>query len=244
MMTHFTVGVYQAKKEGTEEWTALIPVGQYAYQQGQGETKLRERMIDRLRQVLRETPPRDQELFQLPLGTELERLPFDLKLDDGRVTGTVPLIVEPRWIDADRQILFCYHPERRFEWFIADDRTDLVNLATMFFRHHWKALDEEAVRGLLSNGRDRLIQIAFSTEAKSLLDMLPSRKKDTKAGAFSPRPGQVLQQIAVDETHRLSSAGVALGVPRSPYRERLTYLLGGPRPRSVAVIGPPGSGKT
>ncbi len=243
-MIHFTVGIYQAKKEGMEEWTALIPVTQYAYQSGQGETKLRERMIDRLRQVLRDAPPQAQEHFQIPLGTELERLAFDLKLEDGRVTGMVPLIVEPRWVNPDKQILFCYHPERRFEWFLAEDRTDIPGLATMFFRHYWKDLDEEDVRGLLSNGRDRLIQIAFSTEAKSLLDLLPSRKKDNRTGAFSARPGQVLQQIAVDETHRLSAQNIALGVPRSPYRERLTYLLGGSRPRSVGVIGPPGSGKT
>jgi ATP-dependent Clp protease ATP-binding subunit ClpC len=242
-MTHFTIGVYQSKKEGNEEWTALIPINSYAYQSGQGETKLRERMVDRLRQVLRDTAPRDQELFQLPLGTELERLPFDLKLEAGRVTGVVPLVVEPRWIDGDRQVLFCYHPERRFEWFLAEDRSELPALATQFFRHYWKDLDEDAVKALLSNGRERLIQIAFSAESKSLLDLLPSRKKDTKSAAFSPRPGQVLQQIAIDETHR-TSGGAAVGVPRSPYRERLTYLLGGPKPRSVAVIGPPGSGKT
>ena len=33
-------------------------------------------------------------------------------------------------------------------------------------------------------------------------------------------------------------------MPRSPYRERLGYLLGGARPRSTCVVGPPGSGKT
>jgi len=245
-MIHFTVGVYQSKKEGLEEWTAMIPVTQYAYQSGQGETKLRERMIDRLRQVLREAPPQQQELYQLPLGTELERVPFDLKLDGGRVTGVVPLIVEPRWVSADKQILVCYHPERRTEWFPAEDRNEIAALSILFFRHYWKAMDEECVRALMSNGRDRLIQVAFSTEAKSLLDMLPSRKKDTKSGAFSTRSGQVLQQIAIDETHRLSGppADQTLGVPRSPYRERLNYLLGGPRPRCVAVIGLPGTGKT
>ncbi len=35
MMIHFTVGVFQAKKEGQEEWHGLIPVKSYAYQQGQ-----------------------------------------------------------------------------------------------------------------------------------------------------------------------------------------------------------------
>jgi len=245
MTIHFTVGVYQAKKEGNEEWYGLIPVKAYAYQQGEGEVRLRERMIVRLRHVLtHDALPRDQELFQLPLGTELARLPIDLKLEDGRVTGAVPLIVEPRWTGRDRQVLFCYHPERRHEWFLAEHRDELPALATAFFRHFWKTLDEDTVKELLTNGRDRLITLAFSTDPKSLLDTLPSRKKDTRTAAFSPRPAQVLQQIAVDETHRLSGETVELGVPRSPYRERLSYLLGGQRPRSVAVVGRPGSGKT
>ena len=42
----------------------------------------------------------------------------------------------------------------------------------------------------------------------------------------------------------MTSGTIRLGVPRSPYRERLSYLLGGARPRSVAVVGPPGAGKT
>jgi ATP-dependent Clp protease ATP-binding subunit ClpA/ATP-dependent Clp protease ATP-binding subunit ClpC len=54
----------------------------------------------------------------------------------------------------------------------------------------------------------------------------------------------VLHDLAVDETQRISANTVRLGVPRSPYRERLAYLLGGARPRSVAIIGPPGAGKT
>jgi len=244
MRIHFTVGVYQAKREGQEEWTALTPARRYAYIQGQGEVKLRERMIERLRTVLREATPREQELFQLPLGTELVRLPLDLKLDDGRVTGVVPLIVEPRWTSERQQRLFVYHPERKTEWFLAEDHTDLATLAPVFLRHFWRELDEDDVTQLLSNGRDRLQTIAFSTEPQSLLDQLPSRKQDSRAAASAPRQDQVLQQLGVDETHRTSAGTVPLGVPRSPYRERLAYLLGGSRPRSVAVIGPPGSGKT
>ncbi|MEO8705894.1 MAG: AAA family ATPase, partial [Kofleriaceae bacterium] len=243
MRINFTVGVYQAKREGQEEWTALTPAKHYAYIQGQGEVKLRDRMIDRLRVVLREASPRDQELFQMPLGTELVRMPLDLKLEDGRVTGHVPLIVEPRWTSDDHQRLFVYHPERKSEWFLAEDRVDLATLAPVFLRHFWKELDEDSVTELLSNGKDRLVTIAFSTEPQSLLDMLPSRKKDPRAAAATARPEHVLQQLGVDETHRTTS-GIQLGVPRSPYRERLSYLLGGPRPRAVAVIGPPGCGKT
>ncbi len=244
-MIHFRVGIYQVTREGEDEWYGLIPARSYAYQSGTGEVRLRERMIDRLRSLLsNDTAPRDQEMFQLPLGTELVRLPFDLKLDDGRVTGTVPLIVEPRWTGPDRQQLFCYHPERRDEWFLATDRDDIEATAPLFFRHFWKALDEDTIKELLTEGRDRLVTIGFSTEPKSLLDTLPKRKQDKRAAAASTRMIHVLRHVATDETHRLSSTEPVSGVPRSPYRERLSYLLGGARPRSVAVIGQPGSGKT
>jgi ATP-dependent Clp protease ATP-binding subunit ClpC len=242
-MIDFTVGIYQAKHDSEDRWTALVPSRHYAYMSGQGDVRLRERMIQRLRDVLRRVPPREQELFQLPIGTELMRLELDIKLDEGRFHGTLPMIVEPRWTSDEHQRLVVYHPLRRQDWFIADDRADIAVIAPVYFRHVWKRLDPEDLEYLNSNGKDRLAQIAFSTEPQSLLDLLPSRKKDTRGVAFA-RPENVLQAVGVDETQRLSAGTVHLGVPRSPYRERLAYLLGGARPRSVAVIGAPGSGKT
>ena len=244
-MIHFTVGVYVTKEDsGDERWTALTPVAHYAYVQGQSEVKLRERMVERLRDTLRRATPSQQELFQLPLGTEMMRLPIELKLDDGKVSGTVPMIVEPRWTSADRQHFMVYHPKRRFEWFFADKREDVPVLLLPFLRHHWREFAPETCNYYWSNGKDRIVSVAFSCEPMSLLDRLPSRKKDNRAGAGTPRADRVLQGLGVDETQRASGGIVRLGVPRSPYRERLQYLLGGPRPRSVAVIGPPGAGKT
>ena len=246
MRIDFTIGVYRAKEKesGTERWTSLIPAEHAADVSGQGEAKLRERLLDHLRNLLRRVAPSEQAQFQLPLGTELLRVPVDLKLDDGRVHGTAPLIVEPRWTGADRQRYLVYHPLRRDEWFSVDARGDVAELATSFFRHYWKRLGEREVSTLLSNGRDRLIQLAFQAEPRSLLDELPSRKKDPRVRASAPRLERVLHQLAIDETQKATGDSARPIVPRSPYRERLAYLLGGARPRSVAVIGPPGSGKT
>lgn len=216
-MIDFTVGVYQVKGDGEERWTALVPVRHHAYITGQGEVRLRERMIDRLRDVLRRATPRDQELFQLPLGTELVRMPIDLKLEKGRVHGVLPLIVEPRWTGDEHQRLFVYHPLRRSDWFVAEDRNDVAQLAPVYFRQAWKELDEETSEWLMSNGKDRLTQLAFSAEPQSLLDLLPSRKKDNRAAASAPRPENVLQQVGVDETQRVSAGTLVTGVPRSPY---------------------------
>ncbi|MEJ7604295.1 MAG: AAA family ATPase [Kofleriaceae bacterium] len=211
---------------------------------GTGDVRMRERMIQSLRAALNHATPREQALFQLPLGTELVRLPLDLKAESARVTGSVPFIVEPRWVSPERQRLFAYHPWNRAEWFVADDHEELASLAPVFLRQFWKVREVEELAPLLSNGKDRLTQIAFSTEPRSLLDQLPSRKRDSRAGASAARTENVLNDLAIDETQRIGTGTVRLGVPRSPYRERLSYLLGGQRPRSVAVIGPPGSGKT
>ncbi|NVB85728.1 MAG: AAA family ATPase, partial [Kofleriaceae bacterium] len=244
MRVHFSVGIY-LKKDAEEEWTALVPARYGAYISGTGESKLRERMIERLRDNLRRVPPVEQELFQLPVGTELVRMPIDVKSKGGSIHGHMPLIVEPRWTSEHSQRLFVYHPQRRDMWFVTEDRADIPSLAVLLAREHWTDVEDETeIEDLLSNGKDRLVTVAFSAEPMSLLDLLPSRKKDNRAAASAPRPDRVLHDLAVDETQRAASGSVRLGVPRSPYRERLAYLLGGQRPRSAAVIGPPGAGKT
>ncbi|HEY4181615.1 MAG TPA: AAA family ATPase, partial [Kofleriaceae bacterium] len=243
-MIDFTVGVYQARKEGEEHWTALIPQPFEAFISGQGEPKLRERMIDRLRNVLRTSTPAQQELFQLPVGTELVRISVDVKLTHGRVHGQFPLVVEPRWTAANTQQLVCFHPTRREAWFIVTERDEIPALLPVYIRHQFEDAAEDLLEELVSDGKDRLAPISFSAEPLSLFDMLPSRKKDNRQGASAQRSDAVLRDLAVDETRSIATSEVSLGTHRSPYRERLQYLLGGERPRSVAVVGPPGTGKT
>ncbi|MGE5184279.1 MAG: AAA family ATPase [Acidobacteriota bacterium] len=244
MRIHFTVGIYHGRPSTEDEWTALVPPRYAASLSGNGETRLRERMIERLRDTLKRVPPAQQELFQLPVGSELQRVPIDVKTRAGSLHGQLPLIVEPRWTSDDRQHLFVYHPVRRDMWFVTDDRAEVAPLGQLLARHHWSELeDHDDLDELLSNGKDRLLTVAFSAEAQSLIDLLPSRKKDPRAAAAAPKPDRVLHDLAVDETQRVIG-GLRGIVPRSPYRERLAYLLSGARPRSVAVVGPPGAGKT
>jgi ATP-dependent Clp protease ATP-binding subunit ClpC len=241
---HFTVGVYQKRESAEEEWTALVPEPYAVSLSGTGEARLRDRLIDSLRQELRRVPPAHQELLQIPIGTELVRVAVDLNTRSGHVHGRIPLIVEPRWVSSDAQRLFVYHPTNRAMWFVTDTSDEIPALAQALARHHWDAIeDPDDLEELLSTGKDRLVQIGFSAESLSLIDQLPSRKKDRRAAA-SPRLDRVLADLAVDETQRVASSSVRLGAPRSPYRERMQYLLGGAHPRSVAVVGPPGAGKT
>ena len=248
MTVHFSIGIYQ-KREGEEEWTALLPAvaRTWSYVSGTGDARLRDRMIDRLRDAVRLTPPLQQELFQMPIGTELVRMPIDVKAKGGHIHGAIPLIIEPRWVSEEQQRLFVYHPTQPQMWFICENRDDLPSLAQALAKEHWGELEDvDDVDEYLTTGKDRLATIAFSVEPMSLLDLLPSRKRDPRAAAAAAsRPENVLHDIAIDETRRVATGNVkAGGVPRSPYRERLAYLLGGSRPRSVAVIGPPGAGKS
>jgi len=241
----FTVGVYHRRTdEGDDEWHALVPTEHAAFVSGGGEVRLRERLVERLREHLRKVEPRTQEAFQLALGTELVRVSVDAKVESGRMNGTIPLIVEPHWSSETEQRFIVYHPLRRDAWFICEDRADLPALANTYARHYWNALSQEALAELRSNGKDRLIQIAFSAEPHSLIDMLPSRRRDPRMAAAPPRADKVLRELGIDETARAAANTLRLGVPRSPYRERLAFLLAGQRPRSIAVVGPPGSGKT
>jgi len=244
MRTHFTVGVYQRRDGSEEQWYGLTPPAYAAYIEGSG-ARMRERMIERLRDVLRKAPPDAQDLFQLPVGTELMRVTVDVKAKGGSIHGAMPLVVEPRWTSEEGQHLFCYHPQRRDMWFVTDVREDIPSLGLALAREHWLDLEDvDDIDEWLSDGKDRLFTVGFSADSMSLLDMLPSRKKDNRALASAQRPDRILHEVGVDMTQKSAQGSQPLGVPRSPYRERLAYLLGGQRPRSAAVIGPPGSGKT
>jgi ATP-dependent Clp protease ATP-binding subunit ClpA/ATP-dependent Clp protease ATP-binding subunit ClpC len=243
----FTVGVFQVKRGDRETWQALVPDAYAAMVSGASETRLREELVELLRQRLRKANPIDHELFHLHAGTRLARIQIDVAGRAGtvnrRITGTFPLIVQPRWTDDTHQPLLVWHPRRPDDWFVATSDAEVAELAGAFARHAWLDLDPDELELMRATGKERLGLVSFATRGRSLLDRLPGPDARTQVGFDAP-PERVLHTLAVDQTARAVDGTLGLGVPREPYRTKLGHLLGGQVLRSTVLVGRPGSGRT
>ena len=250
MAIHVTVPIYQQKRSGEISWTTL-GLGPYNHShRGGSAVKVQRKLVDKLRKALADADPADLELFQLSRGMELifPRLELTLRGSQGRlrVSGIFPLVIEPRWTNADTRILLVYHPLRQMEWLAVEHAGDIQSKATLFFRNAWAELGETEIQSLHADAKDSLTSISFAASPRTLLSKLPSeRDKEARAGAGHGRDGgQVLAKIGVNQTLRAVEGTLPLGMPRPQYRQTMELLLGGQRKRPTVVVGPPGSGKT
>ncbi|MCE9577489.1 MAG: AAA family ATPase, partial [Deltaproteobacteria bacterium] len=247
MTTTFTIGVFQVKRGDRETWQAILPAGMVANAVGASETRLREELVRQLRELLRRTAPADHELLHLHAGTRLARVQVDVSGraagQNRRLTGTFPLIVQPRWTDDTHQPLFVWHPRHPEAWFVAETDAEVNELAGVFARHAWLGFDDEELDLMRTTGKERLGLLSFTAQGKSLLDRLPAPDARTRVG-FQVQPERVLHTLAVDQTARAVDGTLNLGVPREPYRTKLGHLLGGQVLRSTVLVGRPGSGRT
>ncbi len=72
--TTFTIGLYIQRSGTDQTWTALVPEAHAATVTGSNEVRLREMMVERLRDQLRTAHPSTHERFHLHPGTRLERV--------------------------------------------------------------------------------------------------------------------------------------------------------------------------
>jgi ATP-dependent Clp protease ATP-binding subunit ClpA/ATP-dependent Clp protease ATP-binding subunit ClpC len=248
----FTIGVFQQRQGADELWYALVPPPHHGHWvRGPSEARLRTDLVDRLRKLLDRVDPADHELFHLHAGTRLLRVHVDVgaRGPDGaqrRIGGTFPFVLEPRWLDAEKQTLFVWHPLHPEDWFTADDPAQVAELAGHFARHAWTAIDDDELVRMKSTGKERLGAISFSATGKTLLDKLPKRDEGRQRAALGRRrhDERVLESLAVDQTSRAVDGTLPVGVPREPYRTKLQHLLGGRAMRSTVLVGRPGAGKT
>jgi ATP-dependent Clp protease ATP-binding subunit ClpC len=264
---NFTVAVYQRHKGRRQRWITL-GLGEHTRRaDGTNALKIQQDLVNGLKQLVAKLEPAELERFQMTRGLQIARVRLELTLRGGagrrKAAGLYPLLLEPRWANARREILAAYHPERQDEWFpvgtagaTREPDPALEEQAAAYFGQVWAELDEEELQALQSDGKDRLQAVSFTARPKSLLDKLPRKQglwDDLKASPLKrgKREGKtrrgslrVLPKIGVNLTMQAVDGSLPLGMPRSPYREQLSLLLGGARKAPVVLVGPPGVGKT
>jgi len=251
-----TIPIYESRDGAVVEWIAL-GVGPHAAScSGAHPSKLEERLREQLRATIARLRPAELAAFQMARGTRLERVHVELTLrgagDRRKVSGLVPLIVAPRWTSRAHRIEIAYHPRRQLEWFPVHDDVPIAELAAAYFQRAWADVDDEALSGYFTRGRDVVKVIAFTAQPRSLGD--DGGDGGRRDGAASPgRDGRgpreekrglaTLREIGQDLTPRAAESQRA-HAGRAPYREQLRLLAGGREKQSAIVVGAPGVGKS
>jgi ATP-dependent Clp protease ATP-binding subunit ClpA/ATP-dependent Clp protease ATP-binding subunit ClpC len=244
----FTIGVLVRKSGGDEQWTPLIPGEHQFTVSGQSEARLRDSLVNQLRSLFAKIEPADQDLFQLHVGARLRAVHVDVGARVGnatrRVTGSFPVVLEPRWHADDDQRLVVWHPFHPEAFLVAAGEAEVDDLVPHLARASWVQYTPHELERMKSTTRDRLIQVTVNVEPRSLLDQVAAAKdRGRQRAQIAPPRGRVLAMLAVDQSSRAVDRTLPLGVPREPYRSTLVRLLGGDRPRSTVLVGPPGAGK-
>jgi len=255
------IPIYQNKTD--QGWTTWTTLGLGALGETIGapnEARVRADMIRSLKKILAEADVSALMLLQPSRGIDLRRVSLDLSCRaEGnrrrRVSGTFPIITEPRWVDDETRVVIAYHPQRQADFFAVRSETSLEAQAQAFFRKQWADEDPDEVEELRTYRKDRLRSLAFTARTRSIFALLPDKKKSIWADLETEAPSQakaktgqrglrVLPGLGSDLTERAIDDGLEPGMPRSPFREQLQLLLSQGRRTPVIVCGPPGCGKT
>lgn len=257
MATTFTVPVYQRKLDNQLEWTTLFLGMQQVTCIAASTLKVQRALADTLKGMVSKQTPLELEPMVMSRGMRLERVHLELTLKGAgkkrKITGTFPVVLEPRWVSDEKRLVLGYHPRFQQDWFPVHEDRSLAEQAEIFFSALFAEWPDETIHSMFTNGKDSIRALSFSAQPKTLLDQLPEREKGiwddlfaTKAEAEKHKSGalQVLPKIGTNQTNRAIEGILPIGVPRAPYREQLQLLLLGKKKRSVLVVGPPGCGKS
>jgi ATP-dependent Clp protease ATP-binding subunit ClpA/ATP-dependent Clp protease ATP-binding subunit ClpC len=255
--TTFTIPVYQRKLDNQLEWTTLLLGSPAVSSIGASSLKVQKALADTLKSLIAQKTPLELEPMVMSRGMRLERVHLELTLKGAgkkrKISGTFPVVLEPRWVSEDRRLVLGYHPRSQQSWFPVSEDRSLAEQAEIFFSDYFSELPEQNIHALTTNGKDSIRAVSFTARPKSLLDQLPEREKGiwddlyaTKGEAEKQKSGalQVLPKIGSNQTNRAIEGLMPIGIPRAPYREQLHLLLLGQKKRSVIVVGAPGSGKS
>jgi ATP-dependent Clp protease ATP-binding subunit ClpA/ATP-dependent Clp protease ATP-binding subunit ClpC len=246
-----TIPLFERRTGGVFSCTT-VALGPYSQREdGKNLHKVHTKITDRLRPMVAKANAWDLRRLQMPRGIRLERVRLELTLTGAgerrKVTGVYPIVIEPRWASATERLHLAYHPLRQGEAIVIRPDLPLDEQLRPHLSRAWAELDDHELEGLTSRGRERLDLISFSVTTRTLLDDLPAKARDDADSAPKKRRGgglRVLPRLGVNLSDAAARGDLDVGVPRSPYRERLQLLLGAGKSRPVVVVGPPGCGKS
>ncbi|APR77396.1 ATP-dependent Clp protease ATP-binding subunit ClpA [Minicystis rosea] len=249
---NFTIPLFERRVAGFFQ-CATLGLGPFGRRrEGRNLHKVHELLQNELRFLIGAAKGRDLARLQMAKGLRLERVRLTLTLagsDRRKVSGVYPIVVEPRWASADERFHVAYHPLFQDDAIPIKPELPLDEQLRAHLSRVFADLDDEAIDALACQGRERIDVISFSCDTRSLLDDLPSAGRSSASdGDPAPRRKrrrlQILPQLGVDLGERAARGDLDIGVPRSPYRERIQLLLGAGKSRPMIIVGPPGSGKT
>ncbi len=249
-----TIGVFERRSGGDHMWKAL-GLGVHAISEsGKNPRKIEQRIVEDMRKLVAEIPARESATFAMPRGVRLTRMRLEMSLGEGserrRVSGLFPIVITPRWASEEERVEIGCHPLRPFEGVILGAHEIIAEQLSAYFSRAWVKLSNDDLEELRSQGKERIRAVSFSCSPRSVLLDLP---KDGALAALNRGAAEsrgkrrgltIVPKIGVDLTRRAAEGELSIGLTRSPHRERLLALLQGDRPRSVIVVGPPGSGKS
>ncbi len=253
---NFTIPVYQRKEGSKLHWTTLTLGKHTKTRNGRNSFKVQQALVNDLKKLVEKPDIGELERFQFIRGIWLKRIHLELTLRGAgkkrSFSGIFPLVLEPRHIDQYTRIYMVYHPAGQGEWFPLEDDDSIEEKAAKYFQEIWANLPDSQLETLRTNSRDRIKTISFSAQSSSLLDrlpdykggiwdyLLPEKNRKKKTG----KRIKILRELGVNLTRRAIDGSLPPGMPRSPYREQLRFLLAGDRRRPTLVAGPPQVGKS
>lgn len=222
---------------------------------GRNMQKTHAKLVDDVRTVLRKAPPSALMRYEPVRGAQIVRVRLQLTLGGARerrkIAGLYPVVVEPRWVTAQRRVSFAFHPLRPEEVVPVRDDEALEPQLRSYFQRSWADLSGDELVALGSHGRERLHFLSFSFTPRSPKEDLPADQRDGLVSQGDPAFGKrrrrglrVLPDVGLDLTERAIRDDLDGGTLRPRLRDQLRAALTGPRPASVVLIGPPRSGKT
>ena len=249
--------VYHAREGQRVVW---VPLGLGALGkrfEASHENKLREQLTQHYRELLRSLPIPEAARFELTRGAHLGSVRVDLTLQtDGRrrkLSMSVPLVQLSLFSGAGPRVQVAFHPLRQGDWFaFRPEQGTLAEHASGCFSELWADLDQEELDGLRHRPRSGLRVVSFNAALRSILDTLKPETADprgerppSEADLSQRRTGyRVLPRIGENLTRRAIDGDLPPAEGGSSVRERLRAQVSASPPRSVALIGPPGSGRT